>query len=65
MFVKDRSGKYCLFNKAAARFVGKPVEEVLGKDDTAIFDPESARIAMEQRPPSDGIEPSRHREEND
>lgn len=47
VFVKDLSGKYLLFNKAASQFVGKPVEKVLGYDDTAIFDPESVRLAME------------------
>jgi two-component system, cell cycle sensor histidine kinase and response regulator CckA len=46
MFVKDREGKYLLFNEAAARFVGKPVAEVLGKDDTALFEPESASVVM-------------------
>jgi PAS domain S-box-containing protein len=48
VFVKDRSGRYLLFNKAAARFVGKSVAEVLGKDDTGLFDPESARRVMER-----------------
>jgi PAS domain S-box-containing protein len=47
VFVKDKSGKYLLFNEAAARFVGKPVAEVLGKDDTELFDPDSARRVME------------------
>ncbi|HEY1064993.1 MAG TPA: PAS domain S-box protein, partial [Pirellulales bacterium] len=47
VFVKDREGKYLLVNQAAAQFVGRPVEEVLGRDDRAIFDPESARIAMD------------------
>jgi PAS domain S-box-containing protein len=47
VFVKDRSGKYLLFNEAAARFVGKSVAEVLGKDDTELFDPDSARRLME------------------
>ncbi|MCE9532183.1 MAG: PAS domain S-box protein [Planctomycetes bacterium] len=47
VFVKDQAGKYLLFNKAAAAFVGKSIDEVLGKDDTALFDPDSARIAME------------------
>jgi PAS domain S-box-containing protein len=46
LFVKDRDGKYLLFNEAAARFVGMSVAEVLGKDDTALFDPESARLLM-------------------
>lgn len=46
MFVKDRDGKYLLFNEAASRFVGKPVAEVLGRDDTALFDAESAKVVM-------------------
>jgi two-component system cell cycle sensor histidine kinase/response regulator CckA len=48
VFVKDRQGRYLLFNPAAARFVGKPAEEVIGKDDTAVFDPDSARQLMER-----------------
>jgi PAS domain S-box-containing protein len=48
VFVKDRDGKYLLFNEAAARFVGKPIAEVLGKDDSALFDPQSARIVFER-----------------
>jgi PAS domain S-box-containing protein len=48
VFVKDKGGKYLLMNEAAARFVGKSVAEVLGKDDTALFDPDSARRLMER-----------------
>lgn len=48
VFVKDRDGKYLLFNPAASRFVGRPVEEVIGHDDTELFDPESSRIVMER-----------------
>ncbi len=48
VFVKDRDGKYLLFNWAAAVLVGKPISEVLGRDDTALFDPESARFVMER-----------------
>lgn len=47
LFVKDLNGKYLLFNSAASRFVGKPAEEVLGQDDTALFDAESARRVIE------------------
>src|SRR5581483_8196379 len=46
VFVKDRQGRYLLFNEAASRFVGRPIAEVLGKDDTAIFGAEDARIVM-------------------
>ncbi len=42
IFVKDRAGRYLLFNDAAARLVGQPVQNVLGHDDTAIFDAASA-----------------------
>ncbi len=42
LYVKDRDGKYLLFNDAAARFFGRPVESVLGKDDMAFFDEASA-----------------------
>lgn len=48
VYVKDTAGRYLLFNEAAARFVGQPVSAVLGQDDTAIFEPESARLIMER-----------------
>jgi len=46
VFAKDRDGKYLLFNTAAAAFTGKRVEEVLGKDDTAIFNSPDAEVVM-------------------
>ena len=46
LFVKDRNGKYLFFNEAASRFVGKPVNQVLGVDDTALFDAQSAQYIM-------------------
>jgi PAS domain S-box-containing protein len=48
VYVKDREGKYLLINEAAARFVGRSVAEVLGKDDTTLFDPIGARRVMAQ-----------------
>lgn len=48
VFVKDAAGRYLFFNEAAARFVGKSIEEVLGHDDTALFDPEGARRIMDR-----------------
>lgn len=48
VFVKDLRGRYLLFNQAASRFVGKPVEEVLGRDDTELFGAEDARLVMER-----------------
>jgi PAS domain S-box-containing protein len=46
LFVKDRQGKYLLCNPTVARLVGKPVEEILGRDDTALFDSASAARVM-------------------
>lgn len=48
VFVKDRQGRYLLFNRAAADFVGRPIEEVLGHDDTELFSPIDARRVMER-----------------
>jgi len=48
LFVKDPRGKYVLVNPAAAKFVGKTADEVLGNDDTAIFDADEARALMEK-----------------
>lgn len=46
VFIKDWNGKYLLFNEAASRYVGKPVGEVLGKDDTMLFNTEDAHKIM-------------------
>jgi two-component system sensor histidine kinase/response regulator len=46
VYVKDRQGKHLMFNAAASRLVGKPIAEVLGQDDTAIFDAEGASMVM-------------------
>ena len=37
-----------MINTAGARFLGRSVEEVVGKDDTAVFAPETARQIMER-----------------
>ena len=47
IYVKDIKGCYLMFNGGASRIVGKPIEEVLGKDDTALFPPDEARQVME------------------
>jgi two-component system cell cycle sensor histidine kinase/response regulator CckA len=46
VFVKDVAGRYLLFNEAASRFVGRPAAEVIGQDDTMLFDPEEAKQVM-------------------
>jgi PAS domain S-box-containing protein len=47
IFVKDLEGKYLLLNKAGARFLGKKVSDILGKDDSELFSPEIAAPIME------------------
>ena len=38
VFVKDRDGRYLLANEAAARFMGRSIEEVIGRTDREIFE---------------------------
>ncbi len=47
IYATDLEGRYLLFNRAAAEFVGKPVEAVLGQDDRALFPPDQARLSLE------------------
>ena len=37
VFVKDTHGRYLLCNKALADFIGRPVEQILGRDDQALY----------------------------
>ncbi|HEX2768011.1 MAG TPA: PAS domain-containing protein [Geobacteraceae bacterium] len=46
IFVKDRQGRYLLFNSAAANVVGKSAAEVIGHDDTALFSAGEAGAIM-------------------
>lgn len=43
LFVKDRMGRYLLLNTPGARLAGKEAAGIIGHDDTALFDPETAR----------------------
>ncbi len=47
IYIKDRDGRYRLFNSAAGQVTGKTAEEVIGKDDTNIFQDEQAMCVME------------------
>jgi PAS domain S-box-containing protein len=51
VYAKDLQGRYIMINSAGARLVGKTIDEVLGRDDTALFASESAErfIAMDRR----------------
>jgi PAS domain S-box-containing protein len=44
IFVKDRQGKYLLFNRGAAAMAGVNAEEAIGKDDDFVFSMEIAKI---------------------
>ncbi|MCQ4348870.1 EAL domain-containing protein [Pseudomonas stutzeri] len=44
IFVKDRNGRYLLANQAAAVFVGRPLDELLGKTDAQLFPLPSAEL---------------------
>lgn len=46
IFAKDRDGKYVLFNRQSEVFTGKPMQEVLGRDDHALFSPEQAAASI-------------------
>jgi two-component system, cell cycle sensor histidine kinase and response regulator CckA len=46
IFVKDLEGRYRLINSAGARFLGRSVEDVLGKDDRTLFSAETAAPVM-------------------
>lgn len=37
IFMKDLQGRYVTINSAGAKVIGKPVEEIIGKDDLEIF----------------------------
>jgi two-component system sensor histidine kinase UhpB len=47
IFVKDLQGRILMVNRAGARFVRKPVEDLLGKDVTQILAPVPARQIAE------------------
>jgi two-component system, cell cycle sensor histidine kinase and response regulator CckA len=48
VFVKDLRGNYLMINSAGAGFVGKSVEQILGKTDLDLFSPDTARAMMEK-----------------
>jgi PAS domain S-box-containing protein len=43
VFIKDKSGRYVFVNTEAARIIGKPVVEIVGKDASEFFPPAIAR----------------------
>jgi two-component system, cell cycle sensor histidine kinase and response regulator CckA len=48
VFVKDLQGRYLMINSAGAGFLGRSIDDVLGKDDAEVFSPEIGRAIMER-----------------
>jgi PAS domain S-box-containing protein len=48
VYVKDRRGRYVLFNAASARVTGRKASEVIGNDDTFLFPPDEAKVVMQE-----------------
>ncbi len=46
VFVKDLNGHYVIVNPTASRIAGQSIEQLLGKTDREVFDPETARSVM-------------------
>jgi two-component system NtrC family sensor kinase len=43
IFVKDIESRYAIANSALAQFLEKPIEAIIGKDDTVLFPPKIAQ----------------------
>ena len=48
VYMKDREGRYVFVNSSAAQSVGKAAQEIIGKDDRALFPVHSALPIMEK-----------------
>jgi PAS domain S-box-containing protein len=48
IYMKDRDGRYVFANSSAAQSVGMSPQEIIGKDDRALFPEEHARHIMEK-----------------
>ncbi len=46
IFVKDLDGHYLMVNQSAANFLGRPIEQVIGRDDRELFSSESAALII-------------------
>src|SRR4028119_1360008 len=63
VFVKNLDGRYLMVNSACARILGRPKEEIIGKDDAQLLPPETAgRLAEADRQVMDTGEPSSYEE---
>jgi PAS domain S-box-containing protein len=47
IYLKDAWGRYLLANTSAKEIIGRPIEEIIGKSDADLLEPEVARSLME------------------
>jgi two-component system NtrC family sensor kinase len=47
VFTKDLQGRYSFINSTGARYLGLPVEEILGRKDSELMPPEEAQRTLE------------------
>jgi PAS domain S-box-containing protein len=47
VYVKDLEGRYRLMNPSGAQPIGRTIPEILGRDDVALFPPDTARLIVE------------------
>ena len=47
IFVKDLQGRYLMANQGTANIVGRPIDQIVGQDDSTLFDPDSTRRIRE------------------
>lgn len=48
VYVKNRNGRYVIFNAGAAQVTGKSPEDVIGNDDACLFSPKEAEKTMKE-----------------
>ncbi|MDE1998340.1 MAG: PAS domain S-box protein, partial [Burkholderiales bacterium] len=47
IFVKDRQGRYLMANQGTAHVIGRPVDQIIGRDDAELLPADSARYLIE------------------
>lgn len=60
IFMKDAEGRYLLINSAGADVIGKPIDQIIGRDDRELFPSEvAARLMADDRETMSGLEQAR------
>ena len=48
IYAKDLEGRYLLINEAGARILGRPTADIIGRDDRALFPPDSVEAIIKR-----------------